>query len=518
MVFAACLTLVLSTSFSPEPVVVSSGSTVLAQTSADPDVAAFYRDNPHVRVWSRGGRLTPAAFRAMAKMRSAEDHGLDEALYLTPLLLRTWKEVTDGSRNPAALDDMDPLLSSAFVRFARDMKRPPSDLHIVDPGAGAASEDSAELILTTAAEAEGGIDAVLAMSPEYESLASSLTQWRRLWRSLPQIPLANGPAVHAGQTDDRIAGLRLRLGTGRPSGPRNAMDEALAARLMEFKVWHGLDSTKVLDDRTVAALNRPTEDYERAILADLDQLRVLPARPDGRRLMVDIVAAELTAREDGREVRRMRVVVGRPETPTPSMVGRLRYAVLTPYWNLPHDLVRDRIAPEVLRRGPSVLQTRRMEALSGWSSQARPLDPADIDWVAISTGKTRLRLRQSPGVGNMMGEAKFIFPNSLGIYLHDTPDKALFHQRGRRFSAGCVRVEDAAWLGRWLIGRDLADVRSGEPEQKMSLAEPVPVYLLYLTVKPRKNGGLVFGPDPYDRVARMSREPAGRGDLPKAGK
>lgn len=510
VLFVASLALVLSTSFSAGQATV--GHVVPAEASVDADVAAFYRDHPRVRVWSRGGRPTSAAYRVMTRLGEARAQGLDEDRYLTPLLLRRWKAVEED-RGGAALDALDPLLSSAFVRFARDMKRPPVDLHVVDPGAAAKAE-SAVLILTRLAKSgdETTITAVLRMSPEYEALFSDLNEWRRLWRNLPQRPLTTGGVVHPGAKDDRIPGLRLRLGSGPGSGSPDLLDEALAARLADFKTWHGLEANGILDDRAIAALNRPSEDYEKAILADLDQLRVLPARQDRRALVVDIAAAELKIQEDGREVRHMRVVVGKPETPTPSMVGSIRYAVLTPYWNLPHDLVRDRIAPEVLRRGPSVLRARGMEALSDWSPQARRLEATEIDWTAVAAGSARLRLRQSPGAGNMMGEAKFIFPNSFGVYLHDTPDKALFDRQGRRFSAGCVRVEDAAWLGRWLMGRDLAAVRTGEPEQKAELASAVPVYLLYLTVKSRRNGGLIFGPDPYGRLAGVSRAKTGRAE------
>jgi murein L,D-transpeptidase YcbB/YkuD len=97
-----------------------------------------------------------------------------------------------------------------------------------------------------------------------------------------------------------------------------------------------------------------------------------------------------------------------------------------------------------------------------------------------------------------MGAVKFEFPNPLGIYLHDTPDKQLMLEDARQFSNGCVRLEDAARFERWLFGGALPRVDEG-PEQQVDLAQPVPVYITYLPVRPEA-GGLAVGPDPYGRV------------------
>ena len=77
-----------------------------------------------------------------------------------------------------------------------------------------------------------------------------------------------------------------------------------------------------------------------------------------------------------------------------------------------------------------------------------------------SIGKPRrparciLRSSQDPGPLNSMGILKFPFPNPQDIYLHDTPDHAKFALANRNLSNGCVRVEDAKRLGRWLLGHD----------------------------------------------------------------
>jgi murein L,D-transpeptidase YcbB/YkuD len=112
-------------------------------------------------------------------------------------------------------------------------------------------------------------------------------------------------------------------------------------------------------------------------------------------------------------------------------------------------------------------------------------------------------MRQLPGGDNVMGDVKFMLPNRLGIYLHDTPNKSSFELAERRLSSGCVRVEDAARLSRWLFdGRQIAP-QGNAPEQRVDLPEPVPVYMTYLTAVPRIGGGVVFRKDHYKRDAAL---------------
>lgn len=103
---------------------------------------------------------------------------------------------------------------------------------------------------------------------------------------------------------------------------------------------------------------------------------------------------------------------------------------------------------------------------------------------------------------------KFMFPNDLGIYLHDTPDKALFKEDPRRFSSGCVRVEDAARLAEWLFGKPL-EVTSDAPEQHVPLPMPIPVYITYLTAAPTETG-IAFREDAYERDAAQLAQLAGQ--------
>jgi murein L,D-transpeptidase YcbB/YkuD len=98
-----------------------------------------------------------------------------------------------------------------------------------------------------------------------------------------------------------------------------------------------------------------------------------------------------------------------------------------------------------------------------------------------------------------MGRMKFGFANAADIYLHDTPSKDLFAQDDRNLSHGCIRLQDAEALGRWLLGRD-PQAASKDPELNVPLPTPVPIYVTYLTAQV-DGGQLSFVDDSYGRDA-----------------
>jgi murein L,D-transpeptidase YcbB/YkuD len=241
---------------------------------------------------------------------------------------------------------------------------------------------------------------------------------------------------------------------------------------------------------------------ERAMLAlNLERARILPAT--GKYVVVNSAEQRLTMYEGTRAVGSMNVVVGKPVYPTPMMAAYIRFTSLNPYWNVPSDLAAERIAPNVVSQGLPYLKEKGYQVLSGWNDKAKVVNPATIDWPAVAAGKQEIRLRQLPGPTNSMGNMKFMFPNSQGIYLHDTPQKELLTEASRMFSGGCVRLEDAPRLARWLYGKPLR-APSAKPEIKVNLPRPVPVFLTYITAVPQ-NGTLAYLPDLYGRDAQALR-------------
>ncbi|KKC24555.1 L,D-transpeptidase family protein [Sphingomonas sp. SRS2] len=460
-------------------------------------VEAFYRSRDFEPLWSESAghwllrpraRLIPEArlladriartiperrsglSAAIGAARSGDVGDVARAELLLSLSLSDYRRRLHHSVAPARLAWLDPALA------------PPSD------SAGVLEE------VARAPSRRRYLDVIDRVNPIYDALRQRLASYRATWSRLPQTRITEGAMLATGAQGGRVSALRQRLGL--PATTGMPFDAALASAVETFQTVHGLPVTGRADAATIAALNRGAAHYERLIRANLERARALPTSFDGRLLFANIAAARLSIVEGGEIRSTMRIVAGSPAMQTPAMAGNIRYAVFNPYWNVPVDLVRDRLAPHVLRRGPAYVASRNLELLSDWSEAPHRLDPRAVNWRAVARGDVSLRVRQRPGGGNEMGRVKFMLPNELGIYLHDTPERSLFGQEQRWLSAGCIRLEDAERVTRWLLGRELPD--RARPDQRVDLPRATPVYIAYLTAAPTEDG-IVFYPDIYRR-------------------
>ena len=242
-----------------------------------------------------------------------------------------------------------------------------------------------------------------------------------------------------------------------------------------------------------------TDQQRDTIELNMRRARVLPPGKQ-RYVLVNAAQQRLYMYEGGKPVDSMVVVVGKPKWPTPMLAAYIRYAALNPYWYVPSDLAGEDVGQYVVKFGLKYLDDYGYEVVSDWARDATILDPKSIDWKGVVDGSVKdIMIRQRPGPKNFMGRMKFMFPNTFGVYLHDNPRRELFKEASRYFSGGCVRLEDAARLGRWLFGHDL-DWQTAGTEEAVPLATPVPVYITYLTAMP-DGGSIAYFDDVYGRDA-----------------
>ncbi|MCL6739964.1 L,D-transpeptidase family protein [Sphingomonas sp. RB56-2] len=297
----------------------------------------------------------------------------------------------------------------------------------------------------------------------------------------------------------------------RPKAPSGETILATAARAPSLaahmdEVWNLNPVYAQLRKAAVEEAKLPNGGQSARLALNLSRARFKP--PSNKFILVDIASARLWMYENGAPVDSMKVVVGKNEVDpksgaslrTPMLAGVMYYAIYNPYWHVPDHLVRLNIAPAVAKLGPNALKGNKYEVVDSWSSNPVIVDPATVDWKAVSAGTAHALLRQKPTGANSMGKMKFPFENGLGIYLHDTPHKEYFKEAVRTLSNGCIRLERAADFGSWMMGRP-ARPEDTSAELTVPFPQGVPIYVTYLTALP-DTGKIAYGKDVYGWDAR----------------
>jgi len=122
----------------------------------------------------------------------------------------------------------------------------------------------------------------------------------------------------------------------------------------------------------------------------------------------------------------------------------------------------------------------------------------------IQTPDGGSRLQQRAGPQAALGKIKFDFPNTFGVYLHDTPTQSTFDRFGRLASHGCVRLQHPLVLAKAVMQGDQVwtpeaidtTLASGKTV-RVPLPQPIAVFLFYWTAYVTPDGQANFRGDPY---------------------
>ena len=365
-----------------------------------------------------------------------------------------------------------------------------------------------------------------------EALEGAIQRYQAIVASggWPAIP--GSRMIRPEDDDERLPYVRRRLMLSGELKKRNSDggfggfggNDDVDAAVRRFQDSNGLRVTGRVDKQTLQALNIPAQARLQQLRINLQRLRdLMTPRIEDRYVLVNAAAFQLEAVERHQVELRHRVIVGKPERQTPTVRANIKALNFFPYWRVPESVASLDLIPR-LQKEPDYLQKEQIRVLSG-SYNGQEIDPFNIDWRQIDA--TKIRFRQDPGVQNALGLVRLDMPNGEGVYMHDTPMKPLFNQRGRAFSAGCVRVQDVFTLAEWVAryepgwdrpGRAQEVLQSGQALD-LNLTRPVPVYFAYITAWAEPDGRIMFRPDIYGRdgiqdvVAGHERDP-GEGPAP----
>ncbi len=369
----------------------------------------------------------------------------------------------------------------------------------VDPGAvstiWALAPEPYDARAAFAAARDGGrVAAWLADLPpadaRYDALVAAYAEYRDLAAGADWPVLPDGPALEEGDSGPAVAALRARLAAEGFSCPAEAPGEAdmfdasLRCAVEAYQDRRGLAADGVVGPQTRQALNIPAARRVRQIEAGLERWRWGPHEFPPTRVEVNTAAAEAVLYRDGAPALSMRIVAGKPSTPTPTFSATVTGVVLNPPWNVPASIARGELFPKE-RADPGYLARNHF----------------------VQTGG---RLVQTPGDHNALGRVKLDMPNPHTVYLHDTSAKALFDTPRRYYSHGCMRMQRpreiaAALLGTqgWSAADVDAAIATGET-QTVPLDLPVPVYVMHNTAYVRaSDGALILQPDVYGWDGRL---------------
>jgi murein L,D-transpeptidase YcbB/YkuD len=325
----------------------------------------------------------------------------------------------------------------------------------------------------------------------YRRLRAALARYVQLAQEGDGPPLPTAKKVEPGEAWEgtpALAARLQRLGDLEAPFPGNVYAGGLVEAVKRFQDRHGLEADGRIGPATLAALAVPLSRRAEQIRLSMERWRWAPSSFDTPPIVVNIPEFRLRAYDENLKIGlTMPVVVGKsyPGRKTPVFAGSMTYLVFRPYWNVPPSIARKEIRPK-MAKDPGWAKRNGYEVVDG-------------------------RVRQKPGENNALGRVKFMFPNPMNVYLHDTPSRDLFSRPRRDFSHGCIRLQDppamAAWVLRddpkWTRERIDQAMRTGPQDAHVTLPRPIPVLLVYATAAAPEDGTVRFFEDIYGHDATL---------------
>jgi murein L,D-transpeptidase YcbB/YkuD len=180
-----------------------------------------------------------------------------------------------------------------------------------------------------------------------------------------------------------------------------------------------------------------------------------------------------------------KVVVGKPATPTPQLQSKITHFTTAPEWKVPRSIFVKELLPKALRN----VEYLENNHFAIYDNRGRYQDPAIASLKSIQNNPGQFYARQSSGCDNALGAVVFRFINIYDVYLHDTPQQALFNKKERALSHGCIRVEQASKLAGLLLKYDGAAGKipgmykavKAYHRQTFRLKAALPIMVTYIT-------------------------------------
>lgn len=468
------------------------------------DLKRFYSLQDNELVWYNEDKPSKDTDDLLTILLEADKYALDSADYNVYKIVNLQHQVYQSDPNPLTLVMLDVRTSIAYITFAWHLHNGKSvpaieeGLWLKSPGEASIAKELADNSISSAIES---------LQPTHKDFKPTLLAYhtyRKLqkqggWQALPP-----SLVVSRGDTSVYVSMIRQRL-TLTNDYSENESDsvfsESLENAVKKFQFRHRMEEDGVVGNTTLSALNIPVEQKIEVLKKNIERIRWMPNDLGDRYITVNIPEYELVVYDGNEQVMTMAVVVGEEQNKTPIFHDKLEYIVFSPTWTVPKSIVTEEMLPAV-RKDKKYLSDRNIKVFDGWGEDAKELNPKRVKWDKVDADS--IMFVQDPGTTNSLGRIKFMMPNSMAIYLHDTPANHLFNENDRAFSHGCIRVEKPIEFASYLLGdqeewdeQTIRDSLNLEKPKNVILKEHVPVYIIYRTAWATEEGIVHFREDVY---------------------
>ena len=482
---------------------------VAEAAASDRDLAEFYRETEYRPVWTDEGSTAQARRQALVQALSqAGMHGLPEARYdLDGLMARM-----GAARSLRDLGLIEVALSRAYLSYARDVQSGVLEPNrVVYEIKREVSDSPATVLLGDLVRADAPRQALRALPPrtnEYARLMKEKMRLEHLIREGGWGPAVPSQKLEPGQGGQAVIALRNRLvamGYLRRSAS-TLYDGAIQTAVQEFQRDHGLQTDGIAGPSTLAALNRSAVERLQSVIVAMERERWLARDRGTRHVLVNLTDFSARILDNDSLTFQTRAVIGKNvgDRRSPEFSDEMEHLVINPTWHVPRSIAVKEYLPQ-MKRNPNAAGHLKL-----YNRNGREVPRGAVNFGAYNARNFPFAIKQPPSSRNALGLVKFMFPNKYNIYLHDTPQKALFEREKRDFSHGCIRLQQPFDFAYEILSPQEADPRAyfhsvlgTGRETYVQLEQHVPVHIIYRTAFTQAQGRVQYRDDVYQRDAAI---------------
>jgi len=384
-------------------------------------------------------------------------------------------------------------------------KRPGKEINMADVSLLLAAEAPHQL--------EESLQKLQPANEQYSRLQKALVHYRSLENSAPNnlpilmsgkkiVPMERNSAIplirkKLSLTDLKVYSMPFDSTTGLMDSLK--YDPVLVDAVRLFQMRHGLEADGIIGDKTLKFMNQSFGEMADVIALNMERMRWLPQDYGDNYILVNIPEYKLRVYQKQNQELEMKVIVGSSQTATPIFSDVLAHIVFSPTWTVPTSIIKGEIIPH-LKANPEYYSNKNYT----FFKNEMPFDPATENWDSAALNPYQYRVIQNPGPDNSLGLVKFVMPNNMSVYLHDTPNHRLFSKDYRALSHGCVRLADPGRFAEYLLrdqsgwtGERISKAMNNSTPYTIPLKKEYKVHLEYRTAWVDDDGVINFREDIY---------------------